>query len=188
MNPFFTRRRLVLLLMLLVASAFAQAADYTVQHPASTLGFAGSFQGSAFKGRFDKWTADIRYDPAQLAQSKFDVTVDLASAATGDKDRDGALPGADFFDVAKFPKAHFVTRSFHKDGSKVIADGQLSLHGVTRPVSLVVDFKPAGAGATMDVSGTLKRLDFKIGGGDYADTSVIADEITVSAHLQLAPK
>ncbi|MGC1549655.1 MAG: YceI family protein [Rhodanobacter sp.] len=166
----------------------ATAADYAVQPAGSTLGFSSTFQGSGFDGHFDTWTAVISYDPAHLANSKFDVTVDLASAKTGDKDRDGALPGTDFFDVAKFPKAHFVTTGFRQNGAQVIADGQLTLRGVTKPVSLNVTFKPQGTGATLDVSSTLKRLDYGVGGGDYTDTSVIGADVKVTAHLVLTAK
>jgi polyisoprenoid-binding protein YceI len=164
------------------------AADYAVQPAQSKLGFSSDFQGTAFEGSFTKWTAAISYDPANLASNKFDVTVDLASVHTGDKDRDGALPGADFFNAAKFPQAHFITTAFHKNGSQVIADGNLTLRGVTKPVSLTVLFTPAGTGATLDVSGTVKRLDFGVGGGDYADTSVIGADVKVTAHLVLAAK
>jgi len=176
------------LLLALALPGIASAADYTVQPGGSTLGFTGKFQGEAFQGMFGKWTAAISYDAAKLATSKFDVEVDLASVKTGDKDRDGALPGADFFNVAKFPKAHFVTTGFRQNGAQVIADGNLTLRGVTKPVSLNVTFKPAGAGATLDVSGTLKRLDFGVGGGEYADTSVIDGDVKVNAHLVLAAK
>lgn len=163
----------------------AVAADYTVQYPASTLGFSNTFQGQRFDGHFGRWNATIRYDPAHLAQSRFDVTVELASVKTGDSDRDGALPGPDFFDTAKYPQAHFVTTGFHQADGKVIADGRLTLHGITRPVSLTVAFKPQGKRATLDVDGTLKRLDFDVGGGQYADTSVIGGDVKVVAHLVL---
>lgn len=166
----------------------AGASDYTVQPTASSLGFSGSFQGEAFQGHFDQWTAAISYDPSQLATSKFDVNVALASAKTGDKDRDTALPGSDFFDVAKFPQAHFVSTAFRQSGGKVIADGNLTLRGVTKPVSLDVSFKPQGTGATLDVSGSVPRLDFGVGGGDYKDTSVIGADVKITAHLQLAAK
>ncbi|WP_329741205.1 YceI family protein [Dyella sp. A6] len=164
------------------------AGSYTVQQPGSTLGFSGTFQGASFDGHFGKWNATISYDPAHLASSKFDVTVDLASANTGDSDRDGALPGPDFFDTAKYPQAHFVTTRFQQVGGKVIADGMLTLRGVTKPVSLTVNFKPQGKGATLDVNGTLKRLDFGVGGGQYADTSVIGADVKVTAHLVLQAK
>lgn len=180
-------KRLVLLLALALPG-IATAADYTVQPASSTLGFSNTFQGESFDGQFGQWTAAIRYDPANLAASKFDVEVTLASVKTGDSDRDTALPGADFFDVAKFPKAHFVTTGFRRSGGKVIADGTLTLRGVSKPVSLEVAFKPQAGGATLDVAGTVKRLDFGVGTGDYADTSVIGGEVKVTAHLQLAPK
>jgi polyisoprenoid-binding protein YceI len=181
-------KRLALITLALALPALASATDYTVQPTGSTLAFHGNFQGSGFDGHFEKFDAAIAYDPAHLDAAKFDVTVDLSSARTGDSDRDSALPGSDFFDVAKFPRAHFVTTAFHQDGGKVIADGNLTLHGVTRPVSLTVDFKPATTGATLDVAGTLQRLDFGVGGGDYADTSVIANDVKVTAHLQLVAK
>lgn len=180
-------KRLAALLALALPFA-ATAADYAVQPAASTLGFSDTFQGEAFNGHFGQWTAAISYDPANLAASKFDVEVVLASVKTGDKDRDGALPGADFFDVAKFPKAHFVSTGFHQNGAQVIADGNLTLRGVTKPMSLDVTFKPQGKGATLDVAGTVKRLEFGVGGGDYADTSVIGADVKITAHLQLAPK
>lgn len=179
--------RPLVLVLGLSAPCFAGAADFTVQ-PGSTLGFSSSFQGSRFDGHFDKWTAAIRYDQAKPAASKFDVSVDLATAKTGDNDRDSALPGSDFFDVAKYPQAHFVTTAFRQQGSQVIADGMLTLRGVTKPVTLNVVFKPQGTGATLDVSGTVKRLDFGVGGGQYADTSVIGPDVKVTAHLVLAAK
>ena len=181
-------KRLAILLLALALPGIAAATDYTVQPAASTLGFSNTFQGESFNGRFGQWTAAISYDPANLGASKFDVEVNLASVTTGDNDRDTALPGADFFDTAKFPKAHFVTTGFRQSGGKVIADGTLTLRGVTKPISLEVAFKPQAGGATLDVAGTVKRLDFGVGTGDYADTSVIGGDVKVTAHLQLAPK
>ncbi|WP_425493861.1 YceI family protein [Dyella silvatica] len=169
-------------------TGIASAADYNVQAASSKLGFSGNFQGTGFDGGFEKWTAAISYDPAKLAASKFDVEVDLASVKTGDHDRDNALPGTDFFNIAKFPKAHFVSTGFHQNGAQVIADGNLTLRGVTKPVSLNVTFKPQGTGATLDVATTVKRLDFGVGGGDYSDTSVIGADIKVTAHLVLSAK
>lgn len=181
-------KRIATLMLALTLSCAASAAQYSVVPANSTLGFSGTFQGEAFQGHFDQWSAAITYDPSDLAGSHFDVGVDLASVKTGDSDRDSALPGPDFFSVAKFPKAHFVSTLIHKVGSTVVADGNLTLRGVTKPVSLDVAFKPQGSGATLDIHGIVKRLDFGVGTGDYADTSVIADDVKVSAHLQLAPK
>lgn len=181
--------RLTAGLFALALAAPALAADYAVEPAGSTLGFSGTFQGAGFDGHFARFDAQIRYDPADLAGAKFDVTVDLASAATGDADRDSALPSSDFFDVARFPKAHFVTTGFRKnaDGS-VSADGTLDLHGVTQPVVLAVRFSGDAQRGELDVGTTLKRLAFGVGGGEYADTSTIADEVAVKAHLKLVAK
>jgi polyisoprenoid-binding protein YceI len=178
----------IVLLLALALPGLAAATDYIVQPAASTLGFTGTFQGETFNGHFDKWNAAIRYDAADLTQAAFDVTVTLASVKTGDSDRDGALPGSDFFDVAKFPTAHFVTTGFRRNGAQVVADGKLTLRGVTKPVSLDVKFQPAASGATLDVAGVVQRLDFGVGGGEYADTSVIGADVKVTAHLQLTAK
>jgi polyisoprenoid-binding protein YceI len=181
-------KRLALLLGMFALPAAGIAADYAVQPATSKLSFSDTFQGTAFTGSFNQWTATISYDAAHLAASKFDVTVSPASAQTGDKDQEKALPGTDFFNVAKFPSAHFVTTGFRQNGAQVIADGNLTLRGVTKPASLMVTFKPQGTGATLDVSGNVKRLDFGVGGGDYADTSVIGADVKITAHLQLTAK
>lgn len=165
----------------------ALAADYRVG-AGSTLGFLADFQGEKFSGQFKTFEAAIRYEPADLAGSKFDVEVDLASVVTGDSDRDEALPGTEFFDVAKSPKARYSTTGFRKDGDRVIADGTLTLKGTSKPVSLVVRFRTAGSDTFLDVTTTLKRLDFNVGSGEYADTSTIGNEVAVNGHLVLVAK
>lgn len=179
---------LAILLLSFALPGAAFAADYVVQPTTSTLQFSGTFQGAAFPGHFSQWSATISYDPAQLTTSKFDVSVTLASVKTGDADQQDALPGTDFFNVAKFPKAHFSSTGFRQNGTQVIADGNLTLRGITKPISLNVIFKPNASGATLDVSGALNRLDFAVGSGEYADTSVIGARVKVTAHLQLVRK
>jgi polyisoprenoid-binding protein YceI len=181
-------RRLSVLALALALPFAASAADYKVG-PGSTLGFSGKFQGQQFDGSFGKFDAAISYDPANLATAKFDVTVDVATAKTGDSDRDKALPTADFFDASKFPKAHYVTSGFTKDAKgNVVANGTLTLHGVSKPVQLKVVFNPAAGGARLSVTGSLKRLDFGVGSGEYKDTGTIADDVLVNGTLNLLPK
>ena len=181
-------KRFAILLLAFALPGLAAATDYTVQTNASQLGFSAVFQGASVDGHFGQWTAAIRYDPADLAASHFDVKVATASVKTSDSDSESALPGKAFFDVARFPEAHFVTTRIHRNGSQVIADGELTLRGVTQPVSLQVSFKPQAGGATLDVGGTVKRLDFSVGSGEYGDTSVIGADVKIRAHLQLVTK
>ncbi len=175
-------------LLAALAPPVASASDWITDAAHSTLGFSGTYQGEKFSGKFARFEASIAYDPADLASAKFDVSIDVTSAATGNADYDGQLKTADFFDFAKFPKAHFVTRAFRKEGDKVLADGTLTIRDQSKPVTLAVTFATAGSGATLDVTTTLKRLDFGVGSGDWADTAVIANEVPVTAHLVLTPK
>lgn len=172
--------------LLLVVPLLTSA--WTVDPARSTLTFSGTYQGEKFAGRFRHFGAKrIDYDPAHLDAAKFDVTIDVASVDTANAERDQALPGADFFDTAKFPRAHFVTTRFRKgaDGA-VLADGTLSLRGVSKPVTLRVVYAPGSQ--TLDVDTTLKRLDFGIGSGDWADTSLIGNDVAVHGHLALTSR
>jgi polyisoprenoid-binding protein YceI len=178
-------RTLMLALLLLPSAAFAR--DWQVDAAESSLTFKGSYQGESFDGRFRKFDATIVYDSAEFANSKFDVSVDLASADTGSSERDDALKGDDFFATGKFPKAHFVTSAFAKtaDGS-VEAKGTLTIRDHSKPVALKVKFAETGNTATLDVDTVLKRADFGLGAGsDWAD---VGADVPVHGHLVLGAK
>jgi polyisoprenoid-binding protein YceI len=164
----------------------AMARGWQVDSAHSTLTFTNSYQGVEYTGQFRRFDAVIEYDPNDLVHAKFDVTVDITSLDTQNSERDQAALGTDFFDTAKFPKAHFVTTAFRRgaDG-KVVADGVLTLRGISKPVALTVSFKPNGDDATLDVAAQVKRLDFGIGAGQWADPSMIGDGVTVHGHLSL---
>lgn len=178
-------RTLFCLALLLPLTAFAR--DWQVDAAKSTLTFKGSYQGESFDGRFKRFDAKIAYDPADLAASKFDVTIDLASADTDNGDRDDSLHGEDFFDVAKTPTAHFVTGSFAKgaDGS-IEAKGKLTIRDRTQPVTLKVTFTGNDSSATLDVDTVLKRADYGLGASsDWAD---VGADVPVHGHLLLTAK
>src|ERR1700688_2334691 len=99
------------------ASAAGAAAGYSADPQQSRLGFVGVQAGAEFKGTFHKFTADIQFAPDDLASSRFDVQIDLKSVDSMDKDRDTTIRGSDIFDVAHYPTAHYVTRSFSKTAS-----------------------------------------------------------------------
>lgn len=175
----------VALLLMLIAGA-ASARTWQVDAAHSTLDFTNTYQTVTYTGQFRKFSAKIDYAPDALAQAKFDVSVDIASLDTQNAERDHTALGAAFFDTAKFPAAHFATTAFHRTGDgKVIADGMLTLRGVSKPVVLAVVFTPHGDTATLDVTAQLKRLDFGIGSGEWADPSMIGNEVTVHGHLLL---
>lgn len=180
-------RRASLLAGLLLAAGFARAGDY-VQAAGSSLRFAGAYQGEAFSGRFPGFATTLRFDPAQLAAARLDVTIPLATATTGNEDYDGEMRGAAFFDSKRFPQARYVATKFRAlGGNRYAADGTLTLHGVSRPVTLTFTWTP-GPRPVLAGKATVNRLAFGVGGGDWADTRLIPDAISVTTHVLLSPR
>lgn len=150
----------------------------------SSLTFSATWSGNAIGGRFNRWTADILFSPEALDRSKLTVGVDMASAVTGDAQRDESLPSGDFFDTAEHPKATFTASKFRKTGEgKYVADGTLDLRGVKKPLSLPFTLKIDGDTATARGVTTLDRTVFGVGQGEWASTDQIAAGVKVSFSL-----
>lgn len=176
-----------LVAMLAVPAAVpAFAADY-VQAPGSTLAFATKYDGETFTGSFPGFSTTLSFDPANLAEAKLDVSIPLAGAKTGNADRDSTLQGEDFFNIAKFTQARYTASEFRSlGGNQYAADGTLDLRGVKKPVTLTFTWTP-GAKPVLAGKATVKRLDFGVGGGDWADTDTIPNEVAVSTKVVLQP-
>lgn len=161
------------------------AADYT-QAAGSSLTFATQYEGEVFSGRFPSFTTRLSFDPQQLATAKLDVTIPLAGVTTANNDRDSELKGSAFFSVAKFPQARYTATKFRSlGGNQYAADGTLSLRGVSQPVTLTFTWTP-GAQPVLSGKATVKRLDFGVGSGDWADTDLIPNEVAVSTKVVFA--
>jgi polyisoprenoid-binding protein YceI len=178
--------RLFSTLLLFAATSLAHAADYTAQ-PGSTLGFTATYQGEAFEGRFGKFVPAIRFDPANLADSRFDVRIELASAGTDNQERDEMLAGSEFFDAGTVPDAHYVASRFRAlGGNRYVAEGELTLRGIRKPVALTFTWT-AGAQPTLQGEAEISRLAFQVGTGDWTDTELLPDAVAVRTRLVLAP-
>ncbi len=157
---------------------------WIVEPAGSKIAFAGKHEANAFTGEFQRWSAQIKFDPAKLESAKAVVTIDLASVKTSSAYYDGALPQADWFDVAKTPQATFTSRSFRSlGGDQYEAQGDLNLHGITQAVTLPFTLKIEGAKATMDARLSLKRLDFKIGANSDPQAQWVGDKVDLDIHV-----
>jgi polyisoprenoid-binding protein YceI len=175
---------LVMVLALVAAPALAAPAVWVVDPAASKLAFQGAVNGAPFAGVFRRWNAQIVFDPNALAASHVVVSMDVASAASGDADRDQSLPAADWFSVAKFPRASFVSRAFRDlGGGRYVAIGDLTLRGVTRPVSLPFTLAIAGDKAVMHGTTVIDRTAFGVGQGQWKTGDVVATKVTVNVSL-----
>jgi polyisoprenoid-binding protein YceI len=165
----------------------AQADGWHADAKTSALTFTGTYQGDAFDGRFKTFDAAIAFDPAQLANSRFDVKITLASADTANSERDDSLRGVDFFDAAHMPLATYTATKFRGlGGGRYAADGTLSLHGVSKPVTLTFTWN-GGATPALVGDAVVNRLDFNVGGGEWADTATIGNAVKVHTALRLGP-
>jgi polyisoprenoid-binding protein YceI len=174
------------ILLMAFFTGTASAADY-VQQVGSSLGFTASYQGEEFTGTFSKFNSNIRFDPAKLAESKFDVRIVLSSASTQNAERDETLMTSDFFNAKAQPEARYVANKFRALGlNRFVAEGVLTLRGVSKPVPLTFSWKP-GAKPQLIGSAQLRRLDFKVGIGDWNDVDLIPNTVTVNTKLILAP-
>lgn len=167
----------------------AAAATWTVDHKKSSISFGGQHMGREFTGRFNGWTADIRFDPAKPADSRVRVVIDLASAKTGDAMYDKTLPTADWFDTAKTRQAVFEAASVRQKGPNAYeADGKLTIRGKSVPVRLPFTLKINGKSAVMDGKVVLKRTAWGIGQGSDAAGEWVSLDIPVQVHVEAVAK
>lgn len=142
----------------------AKAAGWTIDSRASEIAFAGSQSGEAFNGRFERWSGRIRFDPADLAGSKAVITVQTASARTGDSTQEGSIQGADWFDIGQYPTARFETTGFRAlGGDRYQATGRLRIKASSVRVVLPFTFRETGGVATVEGRLQLDRTALNLG-------------------------
>lgn len=157
---------------------------WQVNEAASQLNFAASMSGQAIPGRFRRWNAQIRFDPANLPASQVMAVIETGSAATGDRTRDEALPTADWFNAAAFPRATFRSRRIAAAGpGRYTAYGDLTIRGVSRPVALPFTLAITRDVARMQGSLMINRALFGVGQGQWKSGSAVALNVRVNISL-----
>ena len=181
------KRALTASLALSAIAAFSPAhADQKLVPAQSEIVFVSKQMGVPVEGRFKKFDAQLSFDPAKPETSKIAMTVDVASATLGVPESDAELPKAPWFNTAKFPQATFQSTSAKGlGGGKFEISGKLSIKGHAQDV--VVPVTLTQNGATTLATGVLpiKRLVFKIGEGEWADTGMVADDVQVKFKFAL---
>ncbi|GAB3507140.1 YceI family protein [Spirosoma knui] len=144
-------------------------------------------------GNFKTFDAKVTATKPDLSDAVFELTADVNSISTDNERRDNHLKSPDFFDAAKYPTITFKSKSFQKvEGKKYKILGDLTMHGVTKPVTLdavmngpVTMENPRGKQekAGFKIAGTLKRSDFGVGS---SSTVVVSDEVEIKANGEFA--
>ena len=163
--------------------------EYELEPAGSSLTFTSVQQGATFESRFDRFTAQVRFDPVQPESGSISSRIDLGSVDTGNPERDEVLKGADWFNLGKWPEAVFTAGRIVRDGDGYRASGTLTLREVTAPVTLSFRWTPAAAGqaARLQGSAALERLAFGVGQGEWRDTAYVGNRVDIQVDIRLRP-
>jgi polyisoprenoid-binding protein YceI len=144
--------------------------SYTIDPIHSHVGFSvRHLMIATVRGRFTRYTGTANLDANDFTKSTFAGEIDATSIDTGNEQRDGHLKSPDFFDVAKFPTITFASTSVEKKGEHYAVTGNLTMRGVTKPITLDVEWagvatnpRAGSKHAGFSARGQLNRKDFGV--------------------------
>jgi polyisoprenoid-binding protein YceI len=170
----------------------AQSSTWIPDKAHSAVNFSILHMGlSNVRGHFGNIGGTIVLNESDMTKSSVNITIDVSTVDTGVAARDGDLKGPNFFDVAQFPTATFVSTNIAKSGGNLTVSGNLTLHGVTKPVQLQVE-GPTGPVPGMDkkphsgfsATATISRTAFGI--ATKFPAAVVGDEVKLTIDLDVA--
>jgi len=177
--------RWIIFLALVAGAAIvqAEASEWQLVADSSNVRFIGEQEGSSFRGRFENFTAMIDFDPGNPAAGKIIGVVKMDSAKSGDEERDATLLEEDWFDPQNHPESRFESERIEQlDDGTFAAHGQLTMIGVSLPVTMAFEFKVSETTANFSGNFEIRRLEFGMG---WDSTNWIADEVAVQVRLKL---
>lgn len=153
----------------------------------SSISFVTKQMGVPLEGQFKKFDAQISFDTAKPETAKIAFTVDTGSATLGSPESDVEMPKATWFNVPKFPQATFQSAGVKSlGGGKFQISGKLTIKGNTKDVDVPVVLTQSSGVTTATGQFPIKRLAFKIGEGEWTDTSMVADDVQVKFKLAIS--
>jgi polyisoprenoid-binding protein YceI len=153
----------------------------------SQITFVSKQMGVPVEGTFRRFDAQVAFDPRKPDGGTVALQIDTASASLGVPMSDAELPKPPWFDTAHFPHATFQSGTIKAlgDGRFEMA-GKLTIKNISRQVTVPVSIAPAGNYAVATGSFTIQRLDYKVGDGEWTDTSVVGNDVQVRFKFTLA--
>ena len=166
----------------------AHAIEYgSVLADKSSVSFASRQMGVPVQGSFPKFITKLSFDPSKPEAAKVELSIDLATIDAGSKDANDEVVGKQWFNVKLFPMATFTSNAVKSVGSgSYEVTGALTIKGKSAPVTAAFTYKTEGSNGVFDGGFTLKRIDFAIGEGPWADVSTVANEIQVKFRVVAA--
>jgi polyisoprenoid-binding protein YceI len=171
---------------LLASTAFPACAQQKLVPAQSDISFTSKQMGVPVDGKFKKFDAQVAFDPKKPEAAKIAFTVDLGSASLGAAETEAELAKPDWFSTKQFPQATFQSTGVKAlGGGKFDVSGKLNIKGSSHDVVVPVALVQSGVNTTATGAFVIKRLDFRIGDGDWKDTSMVANDVQVKFKLSL---
>ena len=153
----------------------------------SEIAFVSKQMGVPVDGVFKKFDANISFDPKKPDAGNVALSIDTGSASLGIAQTDAELPKPEWFNAPKFPQATFQSSAIKSlGGGRFEVAGKLTIKGYVRDIVVPVSVVQSAGTSVASGAFTIKRLEFKIGEGDWADTSIVANDVQVRFKLALA--
>jgi len=181
-----SRHQLALLLTLSAAFCGPAAAQIQVQPAGSEIVFTTRQMGVPVEGRFAKFSAQLALDPKAPEAGQVSLAIDTASTRFGSAELDAEVVKPGWLSSVKFPQAIFTSSRIKAAGpGRFEVSGKLSIKGSEREIVVPVTLSQQGSAGTATGTFSVKRLDFKVGEAEWADTSLLAGDVIVRFKLAL---
>lgn len=178
-------KKTIALLGCLILASQANAVEFaSIQADKSSLSFVYRQMNVPIDGHFKKFSTQLSFDPAKPASAKAAFELDLNSIDAGSDEANDEVVGKEWFNTKAFPKASFVSSGIKPlGGNRYEISGKMTIKGRTQNITAPFTFSPQGNTAIVDGAFVLKRADFAIGEGSWADFGTVANEIQIKFHF-----
>jgi len=161
-------------------------AQWAIVQEKSRVNLTMIADGLAFESHFTQIDGIIKWPSASAGGSHLlDLKIPIDSFSAGNEDAIELAMSDDFFDQKKFPNAHFVSRRVEQKGNRFLVIGKLTIKNISREIAVEVMFETTNNSAVLFGQTILKRLDYEIGVGEWADTDWLNNQVAVSFRLEL---
>lgn len=157
-----------------------QVQSQTINSASSRIEFEiGTMAFLDVEGTIKGMKGKVKFNPSDLANSSFDVTVNPASIDTDNEKRDVHLKNEDFFDIEKYLTVHFKSTSIKKVGDEYITKGYLTLHGIKKLIDIPFKVSKNASETTLEGEIEINRFDYNLGSEEYTTTTMVGKKAEV---------
>jgi polyisoprenoid-binding protein YceI len=167
----------------------SHAMQWDIYYPSSKLTFEATATGTPFTGTFAIFQAAVDFDPKKPDDARIEVNIDVRSAKTGEKDKDDALPGKDWFNSNAIPFAQLIGTKVRKlSDKKFELIGLLTIKDITHEITLPFSMEDERDAQRIKGEVTINRADYGVGVGSWGNENYVKNAVKIKVDLLAVPK